>query len=150
MMLEAHVLKSKKAYWLLSLLCVLSVSYGCSAKGPVFTPVATIPAEKSLIYVYRPSGFFGGGVHYDVYAGQEKVCNLVQGGYCQYFGAPGEIEIWGKTESKGAVTVDTKAGETTFVKAGVGMGFFVGRPNFTVVDATLGGSEIKDCKLSTD
>lgn len=149
-MLEARVLKSRKVLLLLSLFCVLSAGYGCSAKGPAFTPVATIPAEKSLIYVYRPSGFLGGGVHYDVYAGQEKVCNLVQGGYCQYFGAPGEIEIWGKTESKGTITIDSKVGQTTYVKAGVGMGFLVGRPNFTVVDTTLGGTEIKDCKLSVD
>jgi len=109
-----------------------------------------MPEEKSLIYVYRPSGFIGGCVHYDVYAGQEKICNLVQGGYCQYFGAPGEIEIWGETESKGTLTVDSKVGQITYVKAGVGMGFFVGRPNFTVVDTVLGGTEIKECKLSID
>lgn len=147
---EAYVLKSKRSFLLLSLFCMLSLGYGCSAKGPAFAPVATIPPEKSLIYVYRPSGFIGGGVHYDVYAGQEKVCNLVQGGYCQYFGAPGEIEIWGKTESKGTVTVDSKVGQITFVKAGVGMGFLVGRPNFVVVDTALGGTEIKDCNLSID
>jgi len=144
------MLKGKRVLALLALFCVLGLNCGCAAKGPAFTPVAAIPEGKSLIYVYRPSGFIGGGVHYDVYAGQEKICNLVQGGYCQYFGAPGEIEIWGKTESKGTVTVDSLAGQTAYVKAGVGMGFLVGRPNFTVVDANLGGTEIKDCKLSVD
>lgn len=129
---------------------LISLCAGCAAKGNKFSPVEAIPEGKSLIYIYRPSGFIGGGVHYDVYVGQDKVCNLVQGGYCQFFSGIGEHEVWGKTESKGTVAVDAKAGKTAYVKAGVGMGFFVGRPTLIVVDDSLGSKEITDCNQSIE
>jgi hypothetical protein len=89
-------------------------------------------------------------VFYDVYAGQEKVCSLVQGGYCQYMAVPGELEIWGKTESKSSVTIVVEAGKASYVKAGVQVGLFVGKPSFEEVPATVGAGEITKCKQCTD
>ncbi len=89
----------------------------------------------------------GGGVHYDVHAGQEVMCNLVQGGYCQYLSDPGELEIWAKTESRSSVTIKVEAGKASYVKAGVSMGLFVGRPSFEEVTASVGAGEISKCKM---
>lgn len=119
---------------------------GCAAKGPQFVPVQA-PADKGVVFVYRESGFMGGGVYYDVHAGQELVCSLVQGGYCQYMAAPGELEIWGKTESKSSVTIVVEAGKASYVKAGVKMGFLVGKPYFEEVPSSVGAKEIVKCKL---
>jgi len=132
-------------------LCLLLVgaallfSFGCAAKGPKFEPLTAIPEGKSLIYVYRPSGFVGGGVFYDVYVGQEKICELVQGGYCSTLVAPGEVEVWAKTESKTSLTLDAKANDVNYVKGGISMGFLVGRPHLELVSKDVGASEIAAC-----
>jgi hypothetical protein len=42
------------------------------------------------------------------------------------------------------------AAETTYVKGTVGVGFFVGRPNLSVVDPAVALTEIKECKLIPD
>ena len=52
-----------------------------------------------------------------------------------------------KTEAKSSVTVALKPGEPKYVKGPVGVGFFIGRPNLSVVDPAIALSEIKECKL---
>ena len=90
----------------------------------------------------------GAAIHYDVYAGKDEViCDLVRGGYCLFYSKPGELELWGKTESRSSITVDVKAGQEHFVKGGLSLGFMVGRPNFTLIDNLIGLEEITDCKL---
>lgn len=130
------------------LAALLFVLGGCAAKGQKFEPVQA-PADKGIVFVYRDPGFVGSGVFYDVYAGQEVICSLVQGGYCQHLAAPGELEIWGKTESKSSVTINVEAGKASYVKAGVRMGFLVGKPYFEEVPASTGASEIAQCKQCT-
>lgn len=129
-----------------SLLLVALLS-GCASLGPAYQIVEAIPPEKGLVYIYRPSSFVGGGVSYDVKVGENPIITLYNGGYYPYFSAPGEVEFWAKTESKSAVTLDVKAGETYFVKGTVGVGLLVGRPHLTVVDNGIGAVEIAGCKL---
>ena len=77
------------------------------------------------------------------------VTTLRNGGYYPYIRDPGEVEIWGKTESKSSVTLDLKPGDVKYVKGTVGVGFLVGRPSLTVVNNDVGAAEIKECKLLT-
>jgi ethanolamine utilization microcompartment shell protein EutL len=103
--------------------------------------------DNGLVYVYRPSSFIGGGVSYDVKVGETPITTLYNGGYFPYFSSPGEIEFWAKTESRSAVTLDVKAGETYFVKGTVGLGILVGRPHLMVMSPETAVAEITDCKL---
>jgi hypothetical protein len=120
----------------------------CAASGVPFQRITAIPEDKGVVYVYRPNSLMGGAVHYDVHAGENEIlCDLIRGGYCLHYSKPGELELWGKTESRGSVTVDVKAGKEHFVKGGVSLGFLVGRPNLTVVENATGLEEIADCKL---
>lgn len=128
-------------------LLVLALVSGCASLGPVYQNVEMVPQDKGLVYIYRPSSFVGGGVSYDVKVGETPVTTLYNGGYYPYFSDPGEIEFWAKTESKSAVTLDVKVGETYFVKGTVGVGFLVGRPHLSVVPNETGSQEIVDCKL---
>lgn len=57
------------------------------------------------------------------------------------------MELWARTESESAVTVDVKAGEVYYVKGEVGVGFFVGRPHLRVVPREKGEKEIAECTL---
>jgi len=126
----------------LAMICLMA---GC-AQGPPFKKVTEIPQGKGLVYIYRPAGIVGSAVRYEVYAGTDDVGHLVPGGYLTYFANPGELEIWGKTEARGSVTLDVKAGQEQYVKGSLGVGLFVGRPILTVVEPQVGQREIRDCK----
>lgn len=137
-----------KPYKLLFLVPILFLA-ACAAKGIPFKRITDIPADKGIVYVYRPNSIFGAAVHYDVHAGinEEVICDLIRGGYCLYYAIPGDVEFWGKTESKSTITVDVKSGQEHFVKGGLSIGFLVGRPNFTLVDNPKGLEEIGECVL---
>lgn len=121
----------------------------CAASGTPFKRITDIPTDKGVVYVYRPNSIMGAAVHYDVHVGinNEVICDLIRGGYCLYYSTPGEVELWGKTESKSSITVDVKSRQEHFVKGGLSMGFLVGRPNFTLVDNPKGLEEIGECML---
>jgi hypothetical protein len=120
---------------------------GCANLGPVFQKTEQIPDGTGLVYLYRPGGFVGGGVVYDVKVGDTVITTLPPGGYYPYFSQPGEVEFWAKTEARTAITIDVKPGETHYVKGTVGIGFFVGRPHLILVPPEVGEKEISDCKL---
>jgi hypothetical protein len=135
-----------RLFRLLLVILASSFLFGCGAQGALFQKVAELPQGKGIVYVYRPTGFVGSGVTYDVHAGDRVIGNLKPGGYCSYFAAPGELEVWAKTEAKSSVTVDVRAGQEHFIKGGVGVGFFVGRPTLTIVDPDTGRREIATCE----
>jgi hypothetical protein len=137
--------RSSVYVFLVAMVCVMA---GC-ASGPAFKKIDEIPQGKGLVYIYRPAGIVGSAIAYDVYAGTEKVGRLVPGGYLTYLSSPGELEIWGKTESKGSVTLDVRTGQEHYVKGSLGVGFLVGRPVITVVEPQVGQKEIQDCKQNS-
>jgi len=135
--------------------CSTFLLLGCSAKGPKFTEVEKIEKNKSIVYVYRPSAFAGGGVTYDVHAkksdGSDVVIgNLKSGGYLKYKTQPDEIEFWAETEAKSSVTIDAQANKMYCIKGEVGIGFFVGRPHLSIVNNALCMEELKSTSLSID
>jgi len=126
---------------------------GCSATGPVYKKVDTIPEGQALVYIYRPGKFMGGGVVFDVHSGniedETEIVELRSGGYFPYFTQPGELQLWAKTESTTSLTLDLKAGDLRYVRGTVGVGFLIGRPKLTEVDEQTGAAEIKECVLLT-
>lgn len=120
---------------------------GCGASGQPFSQFATPKQDQGLVYVYRPSSVLGMGVYYDIHVTNPTnpdliAGELVNGSYVEVDVPVGENEIWGRTESKTSVTLDVKNGETYCVKGGVGIGFFIGRPNFEIVDMQTCQAEI--------
>src|SRR5262250_739163 len=145
---EGRIMKS---CWRTSLNYLLLSSFllitGCASLGPVYSKVDKIPDNSGLVYLYRPSAFFGVGVLFNVKTGDRIITTLYNGGYYPYFSAPGEKEFWAQTESKSSVTLDVKPGETYYIKGEVGVGFLVGRPHLMAVDPEIAEKEIVDCKL---
>tara|TARA_B100001063_G_scaffold223224_1_gene230278 strand:+ start:1110 stop:1562 length:453 start_codon:yes stop_codon:yes gene_type:complete len=143
---------------LLMLVATLGATFiftGCGAKGEKFGNFKMPSENKSMLYVYRPSSFVGGGVYYDIHANDnnkdEVIGTLRNGGFIEKEMAPTEnVEIWAKTESKASVSLDMKPNQTYCVKGGVGIGFLVGRPNLEIVDKTLCEKEIIDTQRSSD
>lgn len=136
------------------LLAAISTTFmftGCGAKGEKFGNFKLPSENKSMLYVYRPSSFVGGGVYYDIHVKDQFVGTLRNGGFIEKEITPSEnIEIWAKTESKASVSLDMKPNETYCIKGGVGIGFIVGRPNLEIVDKTLCEKEIIDTQRSFD
>jgi hypothetical protein len=121
---------------------------GCiTTLGPTYSKVEKIPDNVGLIYFYRPSAFFSGGLSYDVKTGETVITTLKNGGYYPYFSPPGEKEFWAKTESKSSVTLDVKAGQTYYIKGEVGVGILVARPHLMVVAPEIAEKEIAACHL---
>lgn len=130
------------------LIAVLAVAQlTACAGGAAFKRVEEVPADKALVYIYRPSSMFGMAIHYNVRVNDKVVTDLRNGGYFPYIGSPGELVFSAKTEASSSVTLDAKAGQTYYVKGTVGLGAFAGRPHLTLVPLAEGAEEIKDCKL---
>ena len=127
------------------LLVLISLLAGC-ASGLPFKSVTEIPQGKGLVYIYRPASVVGSAISYDIFTGNEKIGRLLPGGYLTYFATPGELELWGKTEAKGSITLDVKADQIQYVKGSLSVGFFVGRPVLMTVEPEVGQQEIAECK----
>ena len=126
---------------------------GCSAKGKQFSGFKTPEKGKGMVYVYRPSGFIGGGVYYDV-KNQTNNDNIIgtlrNGGFIYKEMTPGKKILWAKTEAKHEVPVNVKENEIACIKGGVGFGIIVGRPELINVDKSICEVEIKETHASID
>jgi hypothetical protein len=119
---------------------------GC-ASGARYQRIEHIPEGKALVYVYRPSGFAGSAVVYDVRVGDTAVGTLKSGSYFTYVAsAPSELELWARTEAKSSITLDLKPGGVYYVRGGTSIGFLWGRPRLEIVSAEIGAKEIADCR----
>ena len=141
----------------------VAVSTGASAAGttagstlgPDFKPGETIPADKAVIYIYRPIGpLFGADIKlaFPVKANGKLVTTLVQGGYAAYLTEPGPVEFTAfdtglmAPSSIFSITVDAKAGQAYYLKGAHGKGM-AGRAHLTLIAPEVGASEITNCKL---
>ncbi len=128
---------------------------GCGAKGEKFGNFKLPSENKSILYVYRPSSFVGGGVYYDIHASynnkDEIIGTLRNGGFIEKEMTPTEnIKIWAKTESKSSLSLDMKPNETYCIKSELKIGFLVGKPNLEIVDRALCEKEIVETQRSSD
>ena len=144
-----------KSFWRSSMNYLFLSSFllltGCiTSLGPAYSKVDKIPDNTGLVYLYRPSAFFAGGLSYNVKTGETVITTLKNGGYYPYFSDPGEKEFWAKTEAKSSVTLDVKAGQTYYIKGEVGVGILIARPHLMVVDPEIAEKEIAKCYLITE
>jgi hypothetical protein len=106
----------KKYFSLIGLLFLSA----CASTGPKFENVAAkAPANKALIYVYRPSHFGGAARSPDVYANDIKLGTIHNGGYFRAETAPGptRIQFGGAFGDKSSgIQVDLRAGQIYFFR----------------------------------
>lgn len=137
----------RKSFTLLFFVLFLTFLSGCSAKGPAFTRIDNISADKGLVYIYRVPSFKGSAISYDITVDETAITTLQNGGYFPYQTNPEEIEFSASTEASNAVTLDVEAGLTYYIKGSLSVGFLMGRPHLSVVPNTLGEKEIQECAL---
>ena len=128
---------------------ILFISFlsGCAAKGPAFSKIDNLSADRGLVYIYRVPSIKGAAISYDIKVGENAITTLKNGGYFPYQTTPGEVEFSAKTEARSAVTIDVEAGQTYYVKGSLSVGFLMGRPHLSIVPIDVGEKEIQKCVL---
>lgn len=106
--------------------------------------------DHAIFYVYRPSasGFL---VSYDLHLGDTTICR-VKNNYRTKIKIykDGLNSIWAKTESKAEIPINVKIGKEYYVRCGISMGAFVGRPSIELVDKSIGENEYHSIKSEID
>lgn len=115
--------------WIFGLAIVLAVAAGC-ASGPKFDTVATslppVPGGKARIFIYRSSSL-GAAIQPDVRLNGAVVGKAEPNGVFYVDRDPGNMEVITGSEVNRKLTFTAGAGETRYVKLGVGLGVLVYR-----------------------
>ena len=135
--------RSIRVMWLL-LIASLGL-FGC-ASGPPFQPEASVPSDKAVIYVYRPSVMQGAVFIPDVTVGDNTPVALKNGGYFATFVLPGDVLVSISNVGKRSLTISATAGESYYVKGGT-IRMAGGYPALSLVPREAALPEIKECKL---
>ena len=129
----------------LILAAMMTLVLGGCASGPAFQP-PVLPADKAVIFIYRPSAF-GFAKAYDVKRGEDTIVTMKSRGYYPYVTDPGTVTLSATTETTDSVTLDVKAAQAYYVRAGMKVGFWVNRPTLAVVSHDEADPDLARCKL---
>lgn len=132
---------------LLAALVVLPIVHGCAARGAAFRKVEQIPADRALVYIYRPNSIVGGAIRYYVSVDERRIVYLIRGGYFPFLATPGETQFSAQTEGRVTATGDLIAGQTYYLRGGINPGIGIGRPSLEFVSAEVGAADIGTCVL---
>ncbi|MGQ1948700.1 hypothetical protein ACT3CD_16535 [Geofilum sp. OHC36d9] len=105
-----------------------------------------LDVDYAIINVYRYSGA-GALVSYDLFLGDSVICR-VRNNFKKtiHIKKDGLNSLWAKTEAKSEVPIDVIMGKTYYLRCGITMGAFVGRPKLELVDSKTGKSEFESFK----
>jgi hypothetical protein len=126
---------------------------GCSAKGPQFDGFKEPVAGKSNVYIYRTS-YFGAIVSPNIYKTNIKINNdkiigsVKPNGYIMTTITPGMHKFWARTEVQNEVYLTANPSKIYCIEHYITFGFFVGHPQFKIIDIEKCKKEIKETKLS--
>ena len=106
-------------------------------------------ADYALLHIYRFGGV-GSLVGYDLYLG-DSVLVRVKNNWKEtvVVRKDGLNTIWAKTESKAEIPINIENGKQYYVRCGLVMGAFVGRPTIDLVKSTTGKAEFESIKEKT-
>ncbi|MDR3340665.1 MAG: DUF2846 domain-containing protein [Candidatus Symbiothrix sp.] len=106
------------------------------------TPEYELTDDCALVHIYRPGSMVGMAVSYTLNLDDEKIFRVKNKSKTTIrFTSGGAITLWAKTETKAELSMDIQLGEEYYVRCGVGMGAFVGRPKIEIVDNETGQIE---------
>lgn len=123
-----------------------------SNNGAKFTSLIEPKEDEAVVYFYRPSNL-GSMVYYTV-KDEDKtpITKIYIKSYYPYKTKKlGKRKFTAKTEAEKEISFDVEAGNTYFVKTGVGFGVLIGRPYFELVeDKEKALKDLKQCSISQD
>lgn len=102
--------------------------------------------DYAIINVYRYSGV-GALVSYDLHLGDSIICRVKNNFKTTiYIKKDGLNSLWAKTEAKSEIPINIKMGKTYYLRCGIKMGAFVGRPYLELVDSKTAKTEFESFK----
>ena len=102
-----------------------------------------LDVDYAIINVYRYGGS-GTLVSYDLYLGNSVICRVRNNFKTTlYIEKEGLNTLWAKTEAKSEVPINIKMGKTYYLRCGISMGAFVGRPVLELIDSKTGKDEFE-------
>ena len=91
-------------------------------------------APYATVYVYRLKNYTGSLISYNIHLNDSVLCRIKNNTkYAIKVYKEGPGELWAETEQKRKVKVDIKFGQSYYLRCGVSMGVFAGRPDLTLV-----------------
>jgi len=102
---------------------------------------ALFNADYALLHVYRNSGM-GFLINYDLHLGDSVICRVSDNWKTTIkITKDGMNTLWSKTEAKEELPINFKLGHEYYIRCGITMGAFVGRPQLELVDNLTGKAE---------
>lgn len=100
-------------------------------------------ADFAIVYFYRPKNFQGSAIGYKIKLDDETVIGRVRNGEKFEYKTNdfGKHKFWGKTESQDSVIIDIQKGQEYFVRCGIKMGVFIGKPEMYLIENYIGIKE---------
>jgi hypothetical protein len=117
---------------------------GCGVQGDEYQP-RKVPAEKSVVYIYRPYNALGSSATPMVTCGQETI-EMEPGGYYSFEQQSGPVTCTAASETKLEYKFDARPGEQYFIREDVDTVTEGGRTHFKLMRADIAADEIKDCR----
>ena len=95
-----------------------------------------------LLHFYRPGSMMGAAISYNLHLDDEVIFRVKNKSKTTLkITSEGLKTFWAKTESRAELPVDVRMGQEYYIRCGLGMGAFVGRPKLEIVDNNTGKSE---------
>ncbi len=108
-------------------------------------------SSYALVHVYRPRSSFGWAINYKLHQDEEEIFKIKNGTYETIrIDKPECYRFWASTETMTEIKLCIKGGEEYFLKCGVDLGAFIGRPRIILVDKSLGRSETEKLKVDSE
>ena len=143
---------------ILGFIFVLSYLACSSLSGPIFKPVSNIPANQSIVYLYRSSD--DKNTEFTMKYNNNEICVLERGGYFPVFVREGKVEISAtlnfKLFSTALLDLATSSPSNLVFKADPGKSYYVECQSsennkdelvIKLVPENYGINKIKECKL---
>lgn len=141
---------------LIAVVAVLDLS-GCA--GPKFSPVASVPSQKALVYIYRKSALGGIAGNHHIFVNGQPVTSLYSGSYFPYYATPGTNFLSSKLLSLSVMLnmvmnaefkdricrLDAEPGHTYYVQFHIADTW---GPKMKIVDPAIGERDIQNCHLA--
>jgi hypothetical protein len=123
---------------------MMAMLAGCGAQGEAYQP-RTVPASKSVIYIYRPFKVLGSTAVPMITCGPETI-ELDSGGYYDFVADSGQVICTAAGDTASQLKFDADPGGQYYVREDVVSGTLGSHTSFKLMNAAVGGDEIKDCK----
>jgi len=99
--------------------------------------------DYAILNVYRYGGA-GALVGYDLYLGDSVICRVINNFKTTlHIRKDGMNMLWAKTEANHEIPVNFEMGRTYYLRCGLNMGAFVGRPHLELIDYKTGKTEFE-------